>query len=68
MILESAIGIRELIGLRIGLAMGIYSDRSDLLLSQRSVICIGTYICNGINYVQTGRDGDEIIMELELTK
>ena len=52
--LESAVGIRELGGLRIGLTVGIHSDGSNLLLLNRTVIHASSGGSDGIHHIHTG--------------
>ena len=55
-ILESAVGIGELPGLRVGFAVGIHGDGSDLLLRLGTVIAISLDRSNGINHIHAGGD------------
>ena len=50
--LESAVGIRQFVGLGIDLAVGVHSDGSDLLLSHGTVHGAGT----------GGSDGNRIVV------
>ena len=52
--LISAVGIRELIGLRIGLTHSIYSDRCDLLFLNGTVLRTGLGRGDGVNHFHTG--------------
>ena len=51
---ETTIGIRQLVGLRIGLTVGVHGDGCDLLLGLRPVIPVRFHGGNGIEHVQAG--------------
>ena len=53
-ILESAVGIGQLLGFGIGFTVSVHSDGSDLLLFQRTVHVIGTHLGDGIHNFNTG--------------
>ena len=51
---ETAVGIRELLGLGIGFPMGVYGDGSDFLLYNRPILGAGLGGSNGIHHIHAG--------------
>ena len=54
--LETAVGICQLLGLGIGLALGVDSDGNDLLIVQGTVVAVGLGGSNGVHDLQAGGD------------
>ena len=54
--LESAVGIGQLGGLGIGLALGVHGDGSDLLLLNGAILHTGSGLCDGIYHIHAGSD------------
>ena len=54
--LETAVGIGQLLGLGIGLALSVYGDGNDLLLSHGTVSHAGSGGSDGIHNVHAGSD------------
>ena len=53
---EPPVGIRQLLGLRIGFPVGVYGDGSDLLLCHRPVVGAGLGGGDGIHHIHAGSD------------
>ena len=54
--LESSVGIRQLLGFGIGLALGIHDNGSDLLFSLGAVHAVGLDGSDGVYHIHAGSD------------